>query len=71
MDIESTLSGHNLAFLEALYEAYQRDPSSVDPQWVPVLRDLGIASDRSAAGAPPTPASPTPATTPQQGTHTH
>ncbi|MBK7827300.1 2-oxoglutarate dehydrogenase E1 component [Nannocystis sp.] len=41
MDIESTLSGHNLAFLEALYEAYQRDPNSVDPEWVPVLRDLG------------------------------
>ncbi len=40
MDIESTLSGHNLAFLEALYEAYQQDPSSVDPQWLPVLRDL-------------------------------
>lgn len=40
MDIESTLSGHNLAFLEALYEAYQKDPNSVDPEWLPVLRDL-------------------------------
>jgi len=50
MDIESTLSGHNLAFLEALYEAYQRDPNSVDPEWVPVLRDLDRRSDR--AGPP-------------------
>jgi 2-oxoglutarate dehydrogenase E1 component len=54
MDIESTLSGHNLAFLEALYEAYQRDPNSVDPQWVPVLRDL----ERKQTGAPPEPTRP-------------
>jgi len=40
MDFESTLSGHNLAFLEALYEAYQRDPNSVDADWIPVLREL-------------------------------
>lgn len=40
MDIESSLSGQNLAFLEALYEAYQRDPSSIDPQWIPVIEDL-------------------------------
>ncbi|MCA9634673.1 MAG: 2-oxoglutarate dehydrogenase E1 component, partial [Myxococcales bacterium] len=40
MDFESTLSGHNLAFLEALYEAYQRDPSSVDADWIPMLREL-------------------------------
>ncbi len=40
MDIESSLSGHNLAFLEALYEAYQRDPHSIDPQWIPVIQDL-------------------------------
>jgi 2-oxoglutarate dehydrogenase E1 component len=59
MDIESTLSGHNLAFLEALYEAYQRDPASVDPQWVPVLRDLGLdragsaGSGEASAGTPP------------------
>ena len=45
MDIESTLSGHNLAFLEALYEAYQRDPNSVDPEWWPVLQDLGRRSE--------------------------
>ncbi len=51
MDIESTLSGHNLAFLEALYEAYQRDPNSVDPQWIPVLRDLGRRDTSAAAPA--------------------
>ena len=51
MDIESTLSGHNLAFLEALYEAYQRDPNSVDPEWWPVLQDLGRRSE-------PTPSTP-------------
>jgi 2-oxoglutarate dehydrogenase E1 component len=50
MDIESTLSGHNLAFLEALYEAYQRDPNSVAPEWVPVLADLDRRSER--AGPP-------------------
>jgi 2-oxoglutarate dehydrogenase complex dehydrogenase (E1) component-like enzyme len=52
MDIESTLSGHNLAFLEALYEAYQRDPNSVDPEWVPVLRDLERTNQGERAGAP-------------------
>jgi 2-oxoglutarate dehydrogenase complex dehydrogenase (E1) component-like enzyme len=40
MEFESTLSGHNLAFLEALYETYKRDPSSVDPEWLPLLADL-------------------------------
>jgi 2-oxoglutarate dehydrogenase E1 component len=54
MDIESTLSGHNLAFLEALYEAYQKDPNSVDPQWLPVLQELGAeaVADGSARRAP-------------------
>jgi 2-oxoglutarate dehydrogenase E1 component len=33
------LSVHNLPFFEALYEAYERDPSSVDPQWLPILFD--------------------------------
>jgi 2-oxoglutarate dehydrogenase E1 component len=37
MDAEAALSVHNLAFLEALYEAYERDPSSVDQQWIPLL----------------------------------
>ncbi len=54
MDIESTLSGHNLAFLEALYEAYQRDPNSVDPEWIPVL--LGQLGDRQTAAPAATPA---------------
>jgi 2-oxoglutarate dehydrogenase E1 component len=31
------LSVHNLPFFEALYDAYERDPSSVDPQWLPIL----------------------------------
>ncbi|MBC8066883.1 MAG: 2-oxoglutarate dehydrogenase E1 component [Deltaproteobacteria bacterium] len=33
MDIEQSLSSHNLAFLEALYEEYERDPTSIDPSW--------------------------------------
>ncbi len=37
MDAEAALSVHNLAFLEALYEAYEQDPTSVDPQWIPLL----------------------------------
>ncbi|PRP91300.1 2-oxoglutarate dehydrogenase E1 component [Enhygromyxa salina] len=37
MDAEAALSIHNLAFFEALYEAWERDPSSVDPQWLPIL----------------------------------
>ncbi len=51
MDIESTLSGHNLAFLEALYEAYEQDPNSVDPQWVPILRELGGSGAAPGLGA--------------------
>lgn len=49
MDIESTLSGHNLAFLEALYEAYENDPNSVDPQWVPILRELSAGGGKAPA----------------------
>jgi 2-oxoglutarate dehydrogenase E1 component len=33
MDIEQPLSSHNLAFLEAIYEEYQRDPAAIDPSW--------------------------------------
>ncbi|HNC96849.1 MAG TPA: hypothetical protein PKW90_12035, partial [Myxococcota bacterium] len=36
MDPDSLLSGENAAYLEALQEQYQRDPSSVDP----VVRDF-------------------------------
>src|SRR5688572_26802747 len=33
MDVESPLSSHNIAFLEALYEDYEANPASVDPNW--------------------------------------
>lgn len=46
MDAEAALSVHNLAFLEALYEAYEADPNSVDPQWIPLLEE-GRASGSS------------------------
>ncbi|MCA9681070.1 MAG: 2-oxoglutarate dehydrogenase E1 component, partial [Myxococcales bacterium] len=54
MDAEAALSVHNLAFLEALYEAYEADPSSVDPQWIPLLeggegKDVGPGSRLSVA----------------------
>jgi 2-oxoglutarate dehydrogenase E1 component len=39
MDGEAALSVHNLAFFEALYDAYDRDPGSVDPKWLPILFD--------------------------------
>ena len=53
MDAENALSVHNLAFLEALYEAYQSDPSSVDPEWIPFLQDYQD-SQGSQEGSPPT-----------------
>jgi 2-oxoglutarate dehydrogenase E1 component len=37
MDADSALSVHNLAFLESLQEAFDADPASVDPQWIPYL----------------------------------
>ncbi len=33
MDAERSLSSHNIAFLEAIYEQYEQNPESVDPQW--------------------------------------
>ncbi len=42
MDHDRTLSSYNLPFLESLYEQYQADPSSVDPQW----RELMAKADR-------------------------
>ena len=33
MDAERSLNSHNIAFLEALYEQYEQDPESVDPDW--------------------------------------
>ncbi len=46
MDHESAFTVHNLAFVEELQEAYRRDPSSVDPQWLPYF-------DSNDATAPP------------------
>ena len=43
MGREQALSVHNLPFLEALLEAWQEDPSSVDPEWIPLLE--GAAGD--------------------------
>ncbi|KIG14727.1 2-oxoglutarate dehydrogenase E1 component [Enhygromyxa salina] len=37
MTADAALSIHNLAFFEALYDAYEQDPSSVDPQWLRIL----------------------------------
>jgi 2-oxoglutarate dehydrogenase E1 component len=42
---DRTLSPHNLAFLEELYEQYARDPGSLDPAW----REFMV---RSSDGAP-------------------
>src|SRR5690606_23132420 len=47
MDADNALSVHNLAFLEALQEAYEEDPNSVDPEWIPLLRDVSAQSDSS------------------------
>ncbi len=58
MDFQSTLSGHNLAFLEALYEAYRRDPSAVDPEWLPLLADLERPTGAAQAPAAPAPLTP-------------
>ena len=49
MDAEAALSVHNLAFLEALYEAWERDPASVDPQWIPLLQGR---DDQGQGGLP-------------------
>ncbi|MBX7083733.1 MAG: 2-oxoglutarate dehydrogenase E1 component [Nannocystaceae bacterium] len=40
MDTERSLSSHNLAFLEAIYEDYERDPGSIDPQWRALIEQL-------------------------------
>ncbi|MGB1699322.1 MAG: 2-oxoglutarate dehydrogenase E1 subunit family protein, partial [Nannocystaceae bacterium] len=55
MDRERALSVHNLAFLEGLYEAYQRDPASVPSEWLPLLYpdgDYNTASLRAPAPSP-------------------
>ncbi len=55
----NALSVHNLPFFEALYEAYERDPNSVDPQWLPILFNgaapapsVSSRAERLAAWAP-------------------
>ena len=42
MDRNSVLSVHNLAFLEELYAAYERDPTSVTAEWVAVLEETQL-----------------------------
>ncbi|NCY03548.1 MAG: hypothetical protein EBX36_11730, partial [Planctomycetia bacterium] len=39
----------NLAFLEELFEQYQHDPASVDPEWRSYFDSLG---DGAAVGVP-------------------
>ena len=56
MGYESSLSGHNLAFLETLYEAYQVDPASVDPQWIPLFQELEARPELGVARASGSPA---------------
>jgi 2-oxoglutarate dehydrogenase E1 component len=57
MERDTALSVHNLPFLEALLEQYERDPSSVDPQWIPLLDggDPGRGKTPSASPARTTP----------------
>jgi 2-oxoglutarate dehydrogenase E1 component len=37
MDTDRTLSSHNIGFLEALYEQYEEDPESIDPEWRAII----------------------------------
>lgn len=55
MDRDLALSSHNLPFLESLYEQYQADPESIDPQWRSLIAGLDAGSAASVAapaGAP-------------------
>ena len=54
MDRDSALSVHNLAFLESLLEQYEKDPSSVDPQWVPLLNGQPNGQTNGKTGERPT-----------------
>ena len=52
MDTEQSLSGHNIAFLEALYEEYERDPNAIDPTWRALIeRERARPSNGHARGA--------------------
>jgi 2-oxoglutarate dehydrogenase E1 component len=55
MDTDRTLSSHNLGFLEALYEQYEKDPQSIDPQWRAIIdrERQRLESDSGAAAARP------------------
>ncbi len=53
MDVEQSLSGHNIAFLEALYEEYERDPAAIDPAWRALIeKERARPSNGHAKGAP-------------------
>jgi len=46
MDAERSLSSHNIAFLEAIYEQYEQDPNSVSPDWRALIEyERGRGSD--------------------------
>jgi 2-oxoglutarate dehydrogenase E1 component len=52
MDAERSLSSHNIAFLEALYEQYEQDPASVDPEWRQLIEYERGRGNGHAAVAP-------------------
>ncbi|MBI2569069.1 MAG: 2-oxoglutarate dehydrogenase E1 component [Candidatus Schekmanbacteria bacterium] len=43
MNTDSLPTSHCLAFVEAMYEQYARDPSAVEPEWQRYFRQLGLA----------------------------
>lgn len=49
MDAERSLSSHNIAFLEAIYEQYEQDPNSVSPDWRALIE---YERGRNGNGAP-------------------
>lgn len=49
MDRDLALSSYNLPFLESIYEQYQEDPDSVDPQWHRLFSDFGPAPSTSSS----------------------
>lgn len=48
MDAERSLSSHNIAFLEAIYEQYEQDPNSVSADWRALIE---YENGRSGTGA--------------------
>src|SRR3989442_13508038 len=62
---EFVFGTHNAAFVQAMYEDYLRDPSSVDPEWRELfdngkLAELPIIQGAVTAAAPLAPASSAP-----------